>query len=297
MASEYDRLAVFCRRVGSLPALPRSALALVEAIDTGEASAIQLERIISGDPSLTWAMLRYQASNDDGDVAAQRATIRNIIMRMGQTAVRAVAMSLAMKDFSRSAGDMTEEDFVALNQHSLAVGSLARYTFLRINMLKPFKSRWTADEMYAAGVFHDIGIPLVAKIAPEVYSRVNVFARRSGITFDEAFSILHEGHVNQLASIAAASWNVPSIFQLTLNHYHTPYSFEEEYVALSCLNYANYLAISFGYMPGSWPVEAALAPDVAQEVALPEEELEPLRSALETQLGQILNIESSRQAA
>jgi len=272
-------------------------LALVEAIDTGEASAIQLERIISGDPSLAWAMLRYQASNDDEATVDQRATIRNIIMRMGQNAVRAVAMSLAMKDFSRSAGDMSEEDFVALNQHSLAVGSLARYTFLRIKMLKPFESRWTADEIYAAGVVHDIGIPLVAKIAPEVYSRVSVFARRSGVSFDEAFTILHHEHVNELASIAAASWNVPSVFELTLKHYHAPYKFEEEYVALSCLRYANYLAIHFGYMPGSWPIEATLDPDVAQEVGLPEEELEPLGAALENQIGEILRVDLHHKAA
>src|SRR5262249_20597380 len=104
---------------------------LIQAIDTGEASAADLERIILGDPTVAAMFLRITTKNGVG-MDAGHGTVRNAVMQLGQKSVRTLAMSLALKHVvaaeTPAASDFDKDLF---SKHSLAVGFLARYLFAR----------------------------------------------------------------------------------------------------------------------------------------------------------------------
>ena len=95
--ADFERLELLFKRASSLPELPGSALRLIHAIDTGAASAIDLERIIASDPGLSANLLRISNSREPGMDAPGVSTIRAAIMRLGQRSVRTLAVSLILR--------------------------------------------------------------------------------------------------------------------------------------------------------------------------------------------------------
>jgi HD-like signal output (HDOD) protein len=282
--ADYDRLELLCRRVSTLPVLPTSALQLVKTIDSGEPSAGDLERIIVSDTSLATEFLRLASCSQLGSSTAQYATIKGAIMRMGQRTVRAIATSMLLKDLVRNEAVSGSFDKRAFAKHSLCVGILARFLYARKQKQEQFETRWTADEIFAAGLLSGLSYLLLARIAPDVYNRIYNFAQRVEKPIDVAFQMAYKVPPNGLGAAAAETWNLPEIFATTLKHVHAPWDYWDEYIPLCCLNYANCLASSFGLGIETWAVVPEVEPQVEYEVGLSPEEQETLKNALLVQL-------------
>ncbi|MGV3617817.1 MAG: HDOD domain-containing protein [Fimbriimonas sp.] len=272
-----DRFLVQCKRATSLPTLPHAATALVRVIDTGEASALDLERIIAADPSLCAMLMRVAASRP---MVNPPGSLRTAIMRIGQREIRSVAISLAVKQAVKTDAGCGF-DVVRFARHSLYVGFLARYLAARRQRNEPFASRWSADELFAAGVVHDIGLPLLAKVAPEDYVRVELFAKRTGTTFKEAFARIYECELSEVGSVVAQMWDLPSVFPDTMRHMHAPWRMPQEMVSLSAVSYADYLADTFGASLEDWTLARQPLVEAEFEVGIPPEEQENLREVVE----------------
>lgn len=269
---DFERLKLLFRRTCTLPQLPGTALRLINTIDTGEASAIDLEKIIVSDPGLAASFLRAAAAAAHGDI--EFGTIRQAILYMGQRAVRSLSVSLALQGILINPDVVIPFNQLAFSKHSIFVGFLSRYVYARRQMREPFPSAWSADEIFAAGVLHDLGLGLLPRVAPEVYYRVANYARRAGLTLNAAFEKIYDSHISVLSSAAAETWSLPEVFTLTLRYRSQPWCLMEEYQALCCIEYANYVADNHGYAVADWAVEAETNPEIELEVALPDEEIE-----------------------
>jgi len=279
---DFPRLVIMIRRATNLLALPDSAMKLIQAIDGGEASARDLERIIAADPGLASTLLRVSAH--DGVSFLNPPTLRQVIMRLGQRSVRSVAVSLAMKELLKDpCGSKYFEPF-RFARHGLVVGFLARFVYARRQMLEPFESDWSADELFSAGVLHDLGTGLLAYSAPEVFDRVYLFAKRSKTTFDEAFKEIFGSYPSVLGAEACDQWRLPPFFGTTMRSLNTPWDLEEEYTAQCCLSYAHSLAEHLGEGLGRWEVESEGAAEAVAEVGLAETEVESLKNILVQQV-------------
>ena len=270
-SEDFDRLKLLFRRTCTLPQLPGTALRLISTIDTGEASAIDLEKIIVSDPGLAAGFLRAAHAACHGE--REYTTIRQAIMYMGQRAVRSLSTSLALQGMLTNPDARVPFNAQTFSRHSIFVGFLSRYVFARRQMREPFPSAWTADEIFAAGVLHDLGLGLLPRVAPEVYGRVANYSRRAGLTLNGAFERIYGDHISVLSAAAAETWQLPEVFTLTLRHRSKPWGMMEEYPALCCIEYANFLADSHGFAVAEWPVKVEQNPEIELEVALPEEEV------------------------
>lgn len=193
-------------------------------------------------------------------------------MRLGQRSVRTLAVSLVLQHISHGSQVPHEFNVERFARHSLIVAFLARYLFARRNLSHQFDSRWSADEIFAGGLLHDIGIALLARVCPEAYFRVHSFAARTECSLESSFYKIFGCPLNQLARSAIESWDLPELFGSTLLYGSEPWNFPAEYTALCCLNYANHLAQVNGITTEEWQFPTTLMAEVETELALPDEE-------------------------
>ena len=282
--SDFDRLLLLFKRSHSLPELPGIAMRLIEAVDSGEASAVQIEKIISADPLLSTKVLRL-ANTAQASSGHEVATIRMAILRLGQRSVRALGVSLIMQKLS---GNAKAPCFNAqrLGRHSLMVGLLARYLLVRRMQKEKFETRWSGDEVFAAGLLHELAIALLSQVDPESYIRVHGLASRQGLSIGAAFEKIYGQPIVSLASAAAEAWRLPEIFVTVFKHVDQPWAHPEEYQSLCCLNYANHLAMAAKITTEDWVVTSEAEPEVAEEVGLAPEEIQQVIQHLTPQVEQ-----------
>ena len=282
-ANDFSRLELLCRRVTTLPVLPTTALQLIRTIDSGDASAAELEKIIVSDPSLSAEFLRLSANSQLGKEAGSLTSIRAGIMRMGQRTVRALATSLLVRDLIQkdSNGDLDQKRF---GRHSLAVGLLAKFLYARQKMRGEFETAWTADEVFAAGLLADLGYVLMAKMLPDTFNRLCQFACKKGAVLDDTFVSAFGKPISLLAAAAADTWGLPDMFRKSLAFVHAPWEMPEESASLCCLHYAAALARDFGIGIESWTTQGEVPGPVLFEVGLEDEERANLRLALQVQM-------------
>lgn len=281
-AADFERLEILCRRVSTLPVLPTTALQLIRTIDSGDASAAELERIISNDPGLSTEFIRLATSSQLDKRGPQMSSIRTVLMRMGQRTVRSLATSLLVRDLVKN--DSMTLDKKHFARHSLAVGLIAKFLFARRKANGGVESQWTPDEMFAVGLLSDLGYVLVARMLPDTYMKLLAFSKRNGCSLDDTFVAAFGKPPSLLAAAAADTWGLPEIFKLALANIHEPWENREEFTALACLHLAGALAKEFELGIEDWPIEVVVSPQVMLEVGLPDEEKENLRAVILDQL-------------
>jgi HD-like signal output (HDOD) protein len=287
MTPSFDlgRIALLCRRSVGFVSFPQTAARVLEIIDRGDGSIRELERAISIDPTLAANIMRLSRSsamNVGG--STECCSLSNAIAKIGFSAVRSLALSLAVREHMSSSHNSRHFDTSAYSRHSVAVGLLARYVFVRRQQSRPFTSNWSADELFAMGVLHDVGRPVLARAMPQHFDRAAAHAKRTGFHFRDAFFELFGTSLSDVGATATDAWKLPSIFTAAVRCVHEPWEFEEDFTSACCLSYANALAKGLGF--GADPSEGAAHPheavgsDVLNEVQLPEEELQALGEVL-----------------
>jgi HD-like signal output (HDOD) protein len=275
--ADYTRLELLFKRASALPALPATAMQLVSTIDSGHASAMELERIIVKDPALTADFIRLAAVSSQGYDGGQYSTVRGAILLLGQRAVRSLATSLILRSLMNSGETSSAFNRERFSSHSLASGLIARFLFARKARTSEMSTKLSADELFAAGLLSDLAFGLLAKVAPEVYQRVYGYGKRSNKSLNEAFLTIHGKPAAHLAAAAAEAWGLPPMFGETFRYMDAPWEHDEEFSAMCCLKHADTLANSFGLSIEDWQLPSPSDLEVEEEVGIPEEE----RAALE----------------
>ena len=279
---DFEGLELVFRRSAALPQLPGSAQRLLDAIDSGEASATDLERIITCDVALTGNLLRLANSADSG-LPGGITSVRSAILRLGHRAVRSMCVSLSVQNMLGKDERSPSFDPARYAYHGVTVGFLARYIFARRKQKGEFDSKWLPEEFFAAGLVHDIGHALLARVAPEVHSAVSCSAEANGVSFNADFEKTYGGTIGELGAIAAATWGLPSFFQSAIAYCEKPFDATEENTAIYCLNYANELAVKMRATIEIWPFAEEIDPMISSDVGLDEKEVDNLLKIVATQ--------------
>ena len=286
--ADFERLALLFKRTRGLPELPGCVTRLVAAIDAGDASAIDLERIIASDPALSVRILSIANVGLNRSAGIEITTIRAAILRLGQRAVRSLAVSLIMQNLWGKPDDNAEFDSRRFAHHSLFTAFMTRYLYARRHMQAPFNSEWSADEMFSAGLLHDLGTALLYRVAPEIFLRVQMYSRRLQITLDEGFLKIFDHRISELGSLSSEAWGLPGMFGKVIQGFPEPWTFPEEFTALSCVHYANYLASILGAGIEDWPVNVQVEPEADVEVGVPQEEIAKVAAIVEAQVSDFI---------
>jgi HD-like signal output (HDOD) protein len=279
VVTEIERIQLLVRRNYNMPPLPKALTALLHAIDSGEASAADLERIIASDPIMAADFLRVAQAAVDHDPRGL-STLRAMIVRLGFKSVRSLAMSVLVKR-SFAHGQLDPNfDRVAFSRWSVATAVLGRYLYARKMKLEGLDSVWSADEIFASGLLANLGYALLDAVAPETYQRCWQLGQRHGTSVAGAFTLICGGPLSTLAAIAVESWGLPASFTHVIANLETPWRYPSEQEAISCVSMARYLAGEFGYRMEAWECHVDLPIEVTMDVSVPEEEMEVLAGAI-----------------
>lgn len=270
---DFDSLIAKFRSAETLPDLPASAIQLCDAIDNGNVGTNELEKIILSDPAITAGVLRSANSALYGGKTSQASTVKGALLLLGHKSIRCIAVSVwvqALVHQSKSSPRFNPGKFA---EHSMFVGFLSKYLLSSMQSTKSIKTKWSPDEMFAAGVLHDLGLGLLASIDSNLYDLTLKVANLEGSTFHAAFERVMGRSLDLLSVAAAQAWKLPDLFIDVLMGYNEPLSASDEVDALCCLHYADYLANRTGYSLHTWRVEMEVDPRIMELVGLSHEDI------------------------
>lgn len=270
--SVLEQIKLLFRRASCLPPLPATVMNVIHEIDEGDASAKRLEQIISSDPPFVADLLRLANAHEQHDIA--EGSLRPLIMRLGVRAVRSFAMSTVLQQVLSKAEEMEPMDRYRLSRSAVATAFFSKYAFARLHKTRNIQSRFTADEIYAAGLLSNIGISLLARVSPDSYGRARFHAMRAKLPFEEAFKRLVGADLPSLTASACEAWNFPPVYTEIMNGLGAPWKSEKEFSAVCCVSYGRYLAWKAGCSFEAWELNMEPMLEVEAEAGMPDEEFQ-----------------------
>lgn len=191
-----------------LPALPAAVMEVIASFSDPDLDSHELAQKIGLDQGLSARMLRVANSSFYG-LPRQVASIQDAVMVLGFSSVRSLALAAGIA----GAFPVSSASF-AWPEHwkrSMLAGVYARSLAGCLNL-----DRETA---FSAGLFHDIGLAVLAFCAPEQLVRAQASAAEGDLLAAER-EVLGFDHA-QLGGEVAKNWNFPASIEQAIRCHHT----------------------------------------------------------------------------
>ncbi|HEU4587340.1 MAG TPA: HDOD domain-containing protein [Gemmatimonadales bacterium] len=150
-----------------LPTLPHVVFELYGVLNDDMAGTGDVAAVIERDPALTARLLR--AANSAAFVRGPQQRVGSVLAaigRLGVNQVRAICLVLSVVNaFGGRRRGLGHEAFWA---HSAAVGMVAKLIYARA---RP-DGHMSLEDMYVAGLLHDLGLLILDQFFPEHYDRI-----------------------------------------------------------------------------------------------------------------------------
>lgn len=206
----------FLANVTQIPTLPDVYLKVKKAVEDPAVSLEYLADAIRYDQALTISILRLANSPFFG-FRQKISSISQAIMLIGLREVYSLVLSVSIMGLFPIHENEDEELFPARKfwEHSLAVGIAARLVGSVMGVAHP-------EELFVAGLIHDIG-KLIEKIhAPEQFQEVCKRVRSENrMIVDVEQEVLGFTHA-EVGQILAETWKFPELLITTTGCHHRP---------------------------------------------------------------------------
>lgn len=200
------------KNLGELPPLPQVATRVIRLTADLDASTEQLQNLIRTDQALSSQLLKVANSAMFGRVR-EVTTLTQAIMTLGFSTTRSVVLASSVKNlFTRGPAGVHER---LLWEHAL-VTALSGSAFSR-SMRFPI-----TEEVFLAGLMHDIGKSVMYLKFPESYSALLKHISEQGgdgLALElDAFGFDHA----MVGEALLASWNIAEGIQVVARWHHDP---------------------------------------------------------------------------
>jgi HD-like signal output (HDOD) protein len=189
---------------GHLPAMPQTAIRLLELSQDPDCGPAEFALPIEADPGLTVQVLRFVNSSYFG-FRNEISNVKQAITLVGVRTIKNFVLWCAV--FRMIPNPRCEQfDLKCLWQDSLRRGLFAR-TMGKVLGLQQ------AEEPFAAALLQDMAVPILAKEAPEAYAKLlkvraeNYHRVRLSVLENHVFGWTHA----EVAEIMARQWHLPEV--------------------------------------------------------------------------------------
>lgn len=151
--------------IGDIATLPEITIRIIELVEDASSTARDLHEVIKNDPALSVKVLKVVNSAFYG-LPGQVASVDRAIILLGLSAVKNITIAASIARLFK--GKRISERFTATDlwRHSVAVAVAAR------TLAKCSPHPAMADEMFVAGLIHDIGMLIERQTFPEEFADV-----------------------------------------------------------------------------------------------------------------------------
>ena len=212
MNSFLDLEAVLEESALSLPTLPNVFVAVLEQLTSKQASASDVALIVGKDQSLTSRLLAIANSPAYG-FRNEVSTIARAVALLGFDVVRNLALSVSVFDDFLDRKEIVCFDKTQFWEHSLVCAAVAKE--IARQMRVP-----SADELYVAGLLHDVGKVALDSAARRPYHDLLAEASRDGVgSLALEQKRLGTDHAH-IAGMLCEKWTLPKDIAYSIRYHH-----------------------------------------------------------------------------
>ncbi|MDZ4722932.1 MAG: HDOD domain-containing protein [candidate division Zixibacteria bacterium] len=257
-----------------LKSLPQTLSEVVRLSHDDNASAGQLATILSRDPMLTTKVLRI-VNSPFYSLPSKVSSLTQAVMTIGMKQVTALALSSSV--YSLTSKVSTGIDRLRFWRHSLETAIACRMIAEKIKYRNP-------EELYVAGLVHDIGLLILEGAFPAEFPRVWMASGREGNLVDLEEEIWGTNHA-LVGQFLLDQWHLPESISLAVGRHHTvftPHTTHPELVPSQVLSLANQLSRFSLYINSRPPArEEQEAREILRDnLGLSEEDLRVIEKSL-----------------
>ncbi len=201
--------------IGDIATLPQVTIKIIEIVEDSKSTARDLHEVIRNDPALSVKVLKVVNSAFYG-LPGQVASVDRAIILLGLSAVKNISIAASIARLFK--GKRISEQFSAADlwRHSVGVAVAARA------LAKCSPHPVMADEIFVAGLIHDIGTLVERQVFPEQFAEVIQRCTDTDLDFlateREVIGADHQAFGVGLTT----KWKFPRHLRAAVGFHHTP---------------------------------------------------------------------------
>ena len=219
------------RRIGEISTLPHVALQVMKVANDPQSGAVDLKEVMETDVALSARVLRCVNSS----AYALRTKITNLqqaIAYLGLKQIRNLAMTASVSELFKKNDSIGSYGRCELWRHLVSVGISARMTAMRLK----FRN---FEDMFLAGLLHDIGIILEDQHIHDEFARVIQSLDGQKTLAETEHAQLGFDHTRLGAQIAE-SWGFPEAIKAAIRYHHASTDYRGDQIDIvRCVEAAN----------------------------------------------------------
>ena len=214
--------------IGEIATLPEVTIKIIEIVEDHKSTARDLHEVIKNDPALSVKVLKVVNSAFYG-LPGQVASVDRAIILLGLSAVKNIAIAASIARLFK--GRRISEKFSAADlwRHSVAVAVAAR------SLAKCSPHPVMPDELFVAGLIHDIGTLVERQTSPDQFAEVIKRCTESDIDFlaceREVIGADHQAFGVGLTT----KWKFPRHLRAAVGFHHNPEAVSVELKSIATL--------------------------------------------------------------
>jgi len=193
---------------GDLPTIPVVATKVMQLIESDNATAEELSKVVSSDPAVAARVLKISNSAFYG---CQRKiqSLSTAIMMLGFNTLRSLVITASLKQVYQPYG-LVEK---MLWEHSFGVGLASKIIASSTRLANE-------EESFLAGLFHDIGKTIMNHLDRDKFQTVMQRCYNEGISFLEAEKSVYPYSHEEVGACVIRKWNFPEGLATAVMHHH-----------------------------------------------------------------------------
>lgn len=268
---ELASLEIRIARSENLPVLPQVVSSVLRMADDPDASPREIEKTVERDPAITAKILKVANSAFYGH--SNVSNVGRAVSLLGMNVMRSLVVSIAFQQVIGNRVNAANFDKLEYWRHSLAVGVAAR-------ILGKIRIPMKAEELFVAGLMHDIGMLVLDRFLPSEFDQAIQFAKSSSIALHEVEQEVMGFDHAAVGGLLAERWGLSTLMKRGIEFHHQP-SLDGDYYETTCLlAAANTLAHQCGFTNSQMLAELELDPEVSASIGLPPEQYDSIRDVM-----------------
>ncbi len=211
MNKEADPVLEALPLIGDLPTIPVVAIRVAELLDDPDSTPKQITQVMKSDQALTSKVLKLVNSAYYA-VPGGVSTVEKAVAFLGYNTIFQLLIGVSVVEFSRLGG-AAGIDIRDFWKHSIGVAVAAEMIGQRLG----YKAK---EELFAAGLLHDLGKLALAKVARKKFSLAVEQAKKDGILLVTAEKEQGLPTHDKVGAALAQQWRFPANLKSAIGAHH-----------------------------------------------------------------------------
>jgi putative nucleotidyltransferase with HDIG domain len=228
------------KEIDELPQFPEHIMELKNMLNDPKSDIREISKIISRDPALTAEIIKF-SNSALFSVTKTISSITDAIKIIGFRGLKSMIYSYGTKivldsRYSDSKAKLMEMEKIWDHSYKVA--------FFAFNLARSIFSKNKLEEIYIAGILHDLGKILVFAINPKITEKINYICQEKGIPIRIIEELSSGYNHSAIGGMIAKKWNFPESLISAIEYHHCPLEADAKFSVITyCINLANTMVV------------------------------------------------------